>query len=112
MKTEFAGNPRPDSGWSHLEIKIIQILILRKLFALLTYLCAGWRTPKLLARSALRSAIKGRGKEDKMAEPRTLSMVVVVIVIVKTMEMTKMGALDMMTVKMTMANMMMTVGPT
>ena len=36
-------------------------------------------------------------------------MVVVVIMIVKTMEMTKMGALDMMTVKMTMANMMMTV---
>lgn len=75
---------------------------------MLTYLCAGWRTPKLLARSALRSAIKGRGKEDKMAEPRTLSMVVVVIVIVKTMEMTKMGALDMMTVKMTIM-MMMTV---
>ena len=73
---------------------------------MLTYLCAGWRTPKLLARSALRSAIKGRGNEDKMAEPRTLSMVVVVIV--KTMEMTKMGALDMMTVKMTIM-MMMTV---
>ena len=68
--------------------------------ALLTYLCAGWRTPKLLARSALRSAIKGRGKEDKMAEPRTLSMVV-----------TKMGALNMMTVKKTMVKMMLAVSP-
>ena len=55
---------------------------MEKISSAYSYLCAGWRTPKLLARSALRSAIRGRGKEDKVAESRTLKLNKVVMTIV------------------------------
>ena len=98
MMTEFAKKPRPDSGWSHLPTnnsgRVFSIKE-EKISSAYSYLCAGWRIPKLLARSALRSAIRGRGKEDNVAEPRTLKlntvvmtmvvMIVVVIIITVTL---------------------------
>ena len=71
MKTEFAGNPRPDSGWSHLEREIIQILflILRKLFFARSFAhipLRGLENPKAFGKigAAIGDQGKGEGGQD------------------------------------------------